>query len=175
MARYLDLPLKWKCGRAGVAPEHGFDAYCAQRAIRFLETNQSRQFACFLAATGSALIRIWSRGRSIRWSIRRIWRCLPYRPGEFENKPRRQRQSFETQGASKMTDDQIRRILAVYYGMAAFSDVSVGLVLSRLREFHLDDNTVVILVSGSRRHDGAASLHEQGFQAFYEPKRCAFR
>jgi hypothetical protein len=41
MAHYLDLPLKWKCGRAGVAPEHGFDAYCAQRAIRFLETNQN--------------------------------------------------------------------------------------------------------------------------------------
>src|ERR1035441_1894915 len=47
MARYLDLPLKWKCGRAGVAPEHGFDSYCAQRAIRFLETNQNQPFACF--------------------------------------------------------------------------------------------------------------------------------
>lgn len=36
LARYLDLPLKWKCGRTGLAPEHAFDAFCAQRAIRFL-------------------------------------------------------------------------------------------------------------------------------------------
>jgi hypothetical protein len=51
-AGYLDLPLKWKCGRMGLAPEHAFDAYCAQRAIRFLETNRTRPFACFLQLRG---------------------------------------------------------------------------------------------------------------------------
>jgi len=43
---------EWVCGRAGVAPEHGFDACCAQRAIRFLETNRDRPFACFLQLRG---------------------------------------------------------------------------------------------------------------------------
>jgi iduronate 2-sulfatase len=167
MARYLDLPLKWKCGRAGVAPEHGFDAYCAQRAIRFLETNQSRPFACFLQL----------RGPHDPYMVPRPFDTLvdpaklalpPYRAGEFENKPKRQRQSFETQGASKMTDDQIRWILAVYYGMAAFSDHCIGLVLSRLRELHLDDNTIVILVSDHGDTMGRHRFMSKDF-AFYEP------
>ena len=167
MARYLELPLKWKCGRAGVAPEHGFDEYCAQRAIRFLETNQKKQFACFLQL----------RGPHDPYMVPRPFDSLidpnklalpPYRSGEFKNKPRRQRESFETQGASKMTDTQIRQILAVYYGMAAYSDHCAGLVLNRLHDLNLADNTVVILVSDHGDTMGRHRFMSKDF-AFYEP------
>jgi arylsulfatase A-like enzyme len=167
MARYLDLPLKWKCGRAGVAPEHGFDVYCAQRAIQFLETNRSRRFACFLQL----------RGPHDPYMTPRPYDTLvdpaslplpPYRPGELANKPARQRQSFETQGASRMTDAQIRQILALYYGMASYSDHAIGLVLNRLRELELDDRTVVMLVSDHGDTMGRHRFMSKDF-AFYEP------
>lgn len=167
MARYLDLPLKWKCGRAGVAPEHGFDAYCAQRAIRFLETNQTRQFACFLQLRGPHDPYMVPRPFDTLVDPTKL--ALPsYRPGELENKPRRQRESFVTQGASKMTDAQIRQILGVYYGMCAFSDHCIGLVMSRLRELDLDGNTVVILVSDHGDTMGRHRFMSKDF-AFYEP------
>jgi arylsulfatase A-like enzyme len=167
MARYLDLPLKWKCGRAGVAPEHGFDSYCAQRAIRFLETNQNKPFACFLQL----------RGPHDPYMVPRPFDTLidpagialpPYRAGEFANKPRRQRESFETQGASKMTDAQIRQILGIYYGMAAYSDRCIGQVLNRLQELKLDENTVVALVSDHGDTMGRHRFMSKDF-AFYEP------
>jgi arylsulfatase A-like enzyme len=163
LARYRDLPLKWKCGRAGVAPEHGFEAYCAQRAIRFLETNRDRRFACFLQL----------RGPHDPYMVPRPYDTLidpaklalpPYRAAEFDRKPGRQRKSFETQGASKMSDAQIREVLALYYGMAAYSDSCIGQVLSRVTELGLGDNTVVILVS-DHGDDGPASDDEQGFCA----------
>jgi len=167
MARYLDLPLKWKCGRAGVAPEHGFDSYCAQRAIRFLETNRDRPFACFLQL----------RGPHDPYMTPRPFDTLvdpaslsvpPYRQGEFANKPLRQRQSFETQGASRMTDAQIRQILALYYGMAAYSDHAIGMVMGRLRELGLEERTVVILVSDHGDTMGRHRFMSKDF-AFYEP------
>ena len=167
MARYLDLPLKWKCGRAGVAPEHGFDAYCAQRAIRFLETNRNRPFACFLQL----------RGPHDPYMVPRPFDTLvdpatlavpPWKPGEMRNKPKRQRETFETQGASKMTDAQIRQILAIYYGMAAYSDHAVGQVLARLEELHLADNTVVALVADHGDTMGRHRFMSKDF-AFYEP------
>jgi arylsulfatase A-like enzyme len=167
MARYLDLPLKWKCGRAGVAPEHGFDAYCAQRAIRFLETNQKSPFACFLQL----------RGPHDPYTVPRPFDTLidpaglsvpPWRPGEFANKPKRQRESFETQGASKMTDAQICQILGIYYGMAAYSDHCIGQVLSRLEELKLHDNTVVALVADHGDTMGRHRFMSKDF-AFYEP------
>jgi arylsulfatase A-like enzyme len=167
MARYLDLPLKWKCGRAGVAPEHGFDAYCAQRAMRFLEINQKQPFACFLQL----------RGPHDPYMVPRPYDTIvdplklvvpPYRPDEFQNKPKRQQESFETQGASRMTDAQIRQVLSLYYGMASFSDYAIGLVLSRLKELGLDNNTVVILVSDHGDTMGRHHFMSKDF-AFYEP------
>jgi choline-sulfatase len=92
----------------------------------------------------------------------------PYRSGEIASKPPRQRQSFETQGAGQMTDSQIQQILAIYYGMAAYSDQSIGLVLDRLREFELDDNTVVVLVSDHGDTMGCHRFMSKDF-AFYEP------
>jgi len=167
LARYLDLPLKWKCGRAGVAPEHGFDVYCAQRAIRFLETNRNKPFACFLQLRGPHDPYMAPRQFDTLVDPASI-QVPPYRPGEFANKPLRQRQSFESQGASKMTDDQLRQIMGIYYGMAAYSDSAVGLVLNHLRELNLDDNTVVDLVSEHGDTMGRHRFMSKDF-AFYEP------
>jgi arylsulfatase A-like enzyme len=167
LASYLDLPLKWKCGRAGVAPEHGFDVFCAQRAIRFLEVNRSRPFACFLQL----------RGPHDPYMTPRPWDTLldpdslklpPFRAGEFANKPRRQQESFESQGAAKMTDAQLRRILALYYVMAAYSDYAIGQVLKRVEELGLTKNTVVALVADHGDTMGRHRFMSKDF-AFYEP------
>lgn len=167
MAKYLDLPLKWKCGQAGVAPEHGFDGYCANRAIRFLETNKDKPFACFLQL----------RGPHDPYMVPRPFDTLvdpsklslpPFRAGELANKPKRQRDSFESQGASKMTDAQLRQIMGIYYGMAAYSDYCIGQVMNRLQELKLDDNTVVALVSDHGDTMGRHRFVSKDF-AFYEP------
>ena len=167
LAKYLDLPLKWKCGRAGVAPEHGFDNYCAQRAIRFLETNQNQSFACFLQL----------RGPHDPYMVPRPFDTLvdpsklvlpPYRAGELASKPQRQRQSYETQGASKMSDAQLRQIMGIYYGMAAYSDYGIGQVLHRLEELKLADNTVVALVADHGDNMATHRFMSKDF-AFYEP------
>ena len=167
LAKYLDLPLKWKCGRAGVAPEHGFDAYCANRAMRFLETNQNQPFACFLQL----------RGPHDPYMVPRPFDTLvdpsklvlpPYRAGEMASKPNRQRQSYESQGASKMTDAQLRQIMGIYYGMAAYSDYAIGQVLSRLDELKLADNTVVALVADHGDNMATHRFMSKDF-AFYEP------
>jgi uncharacterized sulfatase len=167
MARFLDLPLKWKCGQAGVAPEHGFDAYCAERAVRFLETNRNRPFACFLQLRGPHDPYMTPRPYDVLVDPASL-AVPPHRPGEFANKPLRQRQSFETQGASRMTDAQIRQILALYYGMASYSDYSVGRVLNRLKELELESRTVVMLVSDHGDTMGRHRFMSKDF-AFYEP------
>jgi choline-sulfatase len=167
MARFRDLPLKWKCGRAGVAPEHGFEAYCAQRAIRFLETNRDRPFACFLQLRGPHDPYMTPRPYDSLIDPAKL-KLPAYRAGEFENKPLRQRRSFETQGASRMSDAQIREALALYYGMAAYSDSAMGQVLTRLSELGLDERTVVILVSDHGDTMGRHRMMSKDF-GFYEP------
>jgi arylsulfatase A-like enzyme len=167
MARYRDLPLKWKCGRAGVAPEHGFEAYCAQRAVRFLETNRDRAFACFLQLRGPHDPYMTPRPFDTLIDPAKL-ALPPYRAGEYANKPPRQQRSFQTQGAARMSDAQLREVLALYYGMAAYSDTAIGQVLARVSELGLDDRTVVILVSDHGDTMGRHRMMSKDF-AFYEP------
>jgi arylsulfatase A-like enzyme len=166
LAQYLDLPLKWKCGRSGVAPEHGFDAFCAQRAMRFLEVNRERPFACFLQLRGPHDPYMVPRPFDTMIDPARL-ALPPYRASEFDNKPLRQRRSFETQGAARMTDEQIRRILAVYYGMASYSDQCIGQVLARLTELGLDGNTVVVLLADHGDTMGRHRMMSKDY-GFYE-------
>jgi len=67
-----------------------------------------------------------------------------------------------------MSDAQIRQILAIYYGMASFSDHCAGLVLTRLRELGLDEKTVVILLADHGDTMGRHRFMSKDF-AFYEP------
>jgi len=86
MARYMDCPLNGKCGRAGVAPEHGFDPHNARtgEARPFPKRNQSKPFACFMQL----------RGPHDRKVVRGLFDTLVdppslrlprYRPNEVEN------------------------------------------------------------------------------------------
>ncbi|MGH9808436.1 MAG: sulfatase family protein, partial [Terriglobia bacterium] len=56
----------------------------------------------------------------------------------------------------------------IYYGMAAYSDDSIGRVLSRLHELNLDDNTVVALVADHGDTMGRHRFMSKDY-AFYEP------
>jgi arylsulfatase A-like enzyme len=151
----------------GLAPEHAFDAYCAQRAIRFLETNRTRPFACFLQLRGPHDPYMAPRPFDTLIDPARL-ALPPYRAGEFQNKPLRQRLSFESQGAARMSDAQIRQILALYFGMASFSDHCAGQVLTRLQELGLDENTVVVLLADHGDTMGRHRMMSKDF-AFYEP------
>ena len=167
LARYLDLPLKWKCGRAGLAPEHGFDSYCAQRATRFLENNRDRRFACFLQLRGPHDPYMTPRPFDTLIDPSRL-ALPPYRDGEFAGKPLRQQRSYESQGASRMADAQIRQMLALYHGMAAYADRAVGQVLDRVEDLGLAGNTVVILVADHGDTLGHHRMFSKDF-GFYEP------
>ena len=167
LAKYADLPLKWKCGRIGLAPEHAFDAYCAQRAVQFLETNREKPFACFLQLRGPHDPYMAPRGFDTLVDPAKL-KLPPRLASELATKPPRQKASFESQGASRMTESQLRHVLALYHGMSAFSDHCAGLVLDRLEQLGLADNTVVALLS-----DHGDTMAHHGFMskdfAMYEP------
>lgn len=165
-AQYRSLPLKWKCGAAGLAAEHGFETYCAQRAIRFLETSRNRPFACFLQLRGPHDPYMTPRPYDRLLDPARI-PLPPYREGEFSAKPPRQQASFETQGASRMTDSQLREVMGLYYGMCSYSDSALGQVMAKLKALDLERSTAIVLVSDHGDTLGRHRMMSKDF-AFYE-------
>jgi hypothetical protein len=81
--------------------------------MRFLAASRNRPFACFLQLRGPHDPYITPRPFDRLHDPARI-PLPPYREGEFSAQPPRQQASFETLGAARMTDLQLREVMSLY-------------------------------------------------------------
>lgn len=167
LAKYRDTPLKWKSGRMGVAPEHSFEAFVAQRSIRFLEENQAKRFACFVQFRGPHDPYMTPRPYDTMFDPDKL-ALPPYSKTEMETAHARLKSSWHTQGADRMTDRQIRETLALYYGMLALTDSYLGKVLDRIDELGLAKNTIVVYLADHGDTMGKHRMMSKDY-AFFEP------
>lgn len=62
----------------------------------------------------------------------------------------------------KMTEEQHKKAVAVYYGMISFMDKYIGSILDRLDELGLSDNTIVIFTTDHGHFFGHHGLQAKG-------------
>ncbi len=166
-ARLIPTPYRFEVGRAGVAAEHSLDAFAIQNAIRFLEENRDRPFGLWVQLHGAHDPFVVPAPFDTMYRPADL-PMPPYRQGEYESKPARQKRTWQAQGADKLNDDQIRVILAHYLGMVSFTDHLVGQFLDKLTALGLDGNTVVVYMADHGDTMGYHRMFTKGF-AFYEP------
>jgi arylsulfatase A-like enzyme len=119
---YFDAPLEDSQGH--IVRTHGYIAdVCTDRVLAFIEKNRNRPFFCYVPFTTP----------HSPWAVPdEYWQ-------RFKNKPITQRATLPEQEDL----DQTRCALA----MLENQDWNVGRVLARIREFGLDDNTIVVYFS----------------------------
>lgn len=66
---------------------------------------------------------------------------------ELESKPVDQQIACRAFAADKVTEEQMRKVISIYYGMNTYIDAEVGRVLKRLSELGLEEDTIVIYTS----------------------------
>ncbi len=166
-AQIIPTPYRYAVGRAGLSPEHTLDAWTVQNATRFLDENKDRRFC----------LTVQLHGPHDPWVAPAPYDTLyrpsdlplpPYRAGEYESKPAMQKRIWRETGADRFTDEQIRIILAHYYGLVTYSDMLVGKVLNKVAALGLDDKTVVVYTADHGDMMGTHRMFTKGF-AFYEP------
>jgi len=166
-AKIIPTPYRYAVGQAGLSPEHTLDAYAVENAIRFLEENKGRRFC----------LTVQMHGPHDPWVAPPPYDTLyrpsdlplpPYREGEYDAKPAMQKRIWRETGADRFTDEQIRIILAHYYGLVTYSDMLVGKVLDKLAALGLDEKTVVLYTADHGDMIGTHRMFTKGF-AFYEP------
>ncbi|MCX6626879.1 MAG: sulfatase-like hydrolase/transferase [Candidatus Solibacter sp.] len=130
-ARLVPTPYRYAVGRAGLDLEHSQDAFTIRNTARFLEENRDNRFCAWVHLFGA----------HDPWVVPAPYDNMykpadlplpPFRAGEYASKPAQQGRTWEETGASRLSDDQIRLILAHYYGMVSFTDMLVGRLLDRL-------------------------------------------
>ena len=79
----------------------------------------------------------------------------------FDRKPEILRRVHERMGMDKVTDDELREIVAVYYGMCTKTDRNLGWIVDALKQSGRWDNTVVVATSDHGDFVGDYGLTEK--------------
>jgi arylsulfatase len=74
-------------------------------------------------------------------------RLPPHEPPGYPGKPRRFRLLAEGMGAGEVTDEHLRFLLSIYYGMIAVIDDVVGRLLRALQETGQREDTIVLFTA----------------------------
>ena len=85
---------------------------------------------------------------------------IPMDPA-FHNKPSILRRVAERMGMDQVTEDELREIVAVYYGMCTKTDRNLGWILGALAKSGQWDNTVVVVTSDHGDFVGDYGLTEK--------------
>lgn len=71
----------------------------------------------------------------------------PMEPPGYPGKPERVRRFAELLGAPEVSDEHLRFVLSIYYGMIALIDETVGRLLATLEELGLREDTIVVFTA----------------------------
>ena len=147
---------------SGLPPAWHNSTWTGNRAIAFLEANQSRPFCLWVSFPDPHhpfdAPEPWSRmhhpdevelpqHRTQDLDRRPWWHraALEGEPTLVDEKMKDFRKSYSR--TPSQSDEQLRHLIANYYGMISLVDHNVGRILMRLEELGLSENTLVVFTS----------------------------
>jgi arylsulfatase A-like enzyme len=134
----------------GRAPEnYSFsvaDDYVADRAVEFISSPSARPFFMLVNQTYPHPPYAVPEPYFSMYDRHRV--PLPIPPPEgFKGKPRIIRMVHERMRMNEIADDDLREIVAVYYGMITKTDRNLGRVMAALKQSGAWDDTIVVATS----------------------------
>jgi arylsulfatase A-like enzyme len=149
-----------------------FEAYLATRAIEMLRgyadryARTGRPFFLELSFFGPHLPYLVPDEYFDLIDVARVQ--LPASVAEtFEGKPAVQREYSAHWGYDTLSEEESRKLIAVYWGYVALIDEQIGRVLDTLDELGLTEETAVFFAADHGEFTGAHRLHDKG-PAMYE-------
>ena len=82
----------------------------------------------------------------------------PLLTDELEHKPIRQRFARDMFGMDKATEEGLRKVIAIYYGMISFIDDQIQRLIDLLDKLGLSENTIIVFVSDHGDYMGEHGL-----------------
>ncbi|MFW6304014.1 MAG: sulfatase-like hydrolase/transferase [Candidatus Sumerlaeota bacterium] len=77
-------------------------------------------------------------------------------------------------GIEEMTEEKVKELTAVYFGMISLMDHHIGRILNRLEDLGLADNTIVIFTTDHGDYLGNHGFWWKGFPAYDDAQRIPF-
>jgi len=151
---WLNVPLPGRTGITNVDNEHHRPGFWASKTIEFLQNNVDNPFCCWCSFYGPHTPIYPSRP----WGEMYDWTTLSL-PPNFTDELDPVAVSLQNKRDlySVMTENDHRKVMALYYGLVSQIDYNIGRVLDELDTLGLADRTIVVYTA-----DHGESLTEHG-------------
>jgi arylsulfatase A-like enzyme len=166
-ASLIPTPYRFEVGRAGLKEEDCLDAFSVDTAVKFLDRHRSDNFVLWVQLHGGHDPYVVPAPFDTMYPAAGL-PMPPFRRGEFDRKPPRQKRGWQDQRTDQLSDEQIRTILGHYYGMLSQTDALVGKLIDHVAQLGLDRNTVMVYTADHGDTSGYHRMFTKGF-ALYEP------
>jgi arylsulfatase A-like enzyme len=134
------------------------DGDCVRQGIEFLRSPHEQPFMLYLPLTFPHP----PYSAPMPWHDMYDPADVPdLRPADLKDKPLFHRLIRKTRGLDRISDDDFRKIAAVYYGMITYSDHLLGELLRALDETGLADDTCVLFLTDHGDWAGELGLVEK--------------
>jgi len=138
-------------------PEQCITSRITDRAIEFIDKNKANPFHLWLSYPDPHPPYMVAEPYASMYDAKDIPEP-PFREGEFDNKPFRQKYVKDFNAYEQYFDhygpDGIRKLRAIYYGMMTFIDDQVGRLLEYLDEHGLRENTIIVFCTDHGDYTG---------------------
>lgn len=145
-------------GRREGENRHDSDWACIESALKFLDKKHEKPFCLFLPllfahppyTVEEPFFSLHERSKI----------ALPI-PAKLDGKRKGLQLMYRTQRLDELTEDDLREIRAVYYGMISRLDHQLGLLVEKLRERNLYNSTAIFVFSDHGDYAGDYGLVEK--------------
>ena len=90
----------------------------------------------------------------------------PFNSNEFSNKPNAQFLDYKVMRGDLIQDDEIRKVMSVYYGMNTFIDSEIGRFLHTLKHLDIYDKSVIVYISDHGEYLGEHKMIRKSKSAY---------
>lgn len=148
-------------GTSQLAAEHFYTQWMADESIKFLEAHRSDRFFLFVSFLGPHGPFLIPEPYDTMYDpddveLPETWQ------EDLSGKPRSQLRHRHLWGVEPITEQQLRKISALYYGSITLIDEHIGRILDRLQELRLDENTIIAFSADHGELLGAHGLFYKG-------------
>lgn len=133
----------------------------AGQTVRFLEAHQHRPFALWVSFPDPHTPYETPERYAAMFPPDKI-ELPPWRAGEFDDAPERNRVLYEMLGLDNVPPAEVYNVLAVYYGMVRFLDDGLGQILDALDRLELRERTIVVFCADHGDFAGEHHMMRKG-------------
>ena len=155
----------WGCTKNPFNPKALVTSWVTDKAIEFVSANQLNNFFLWYSIPDPHVPFHVCEPFYDMYPVEDI-ELPPFNSNEFSKKPKAQFLDYKVMRGDLIQDNEIRKVMSVYYGMNTFIDSEIGRFFQFLKDLDIYDKSVIVYISDHGEYLGEHKMIRKSKSAY---------